>query len=527
MNKFLCLFFMLIFTFKVQGQTLPNFMKDLGIRISMIKSTTNPSLKMIFAGNYIYRTDTNLNTISSSRFQTPNSTGSWSAYAENGNVSAAILDYAYVTPWESIIGNIICLVDRTSGDTIKTIQQNGFRSYYLDFHKDTLILFNKSLYNDTTFYIKKISTTGQVYSNSIVSYKASSYGKFKIFCIGSSIFLYSINQINNTSIEVNFKRLDLSGNLIQSKAFNISFPVNNSSIDITSTIANNNTHIIQIRSNDNSVYNPYAYCIFASDTLGNKLWESSIIGKYSSRSNVIISKISDTTFMVYGCRPKDSVWSYFMHKFNFLNGVVTDSVVGKLVHKSKELTSYCFIPLLITKSNGFNLLISYRNSLEKYSQYPISLVTNFDFDNELLESRRFTIKLNGYWLDQIINAKLDDQNLITFIGDHRPSNVSNYSSYLATYDFNADYEYTYYTVGTNQSPVHNSIIVYPNPTKNKLFIESSTSYHLYSIYNSIGQKVQASKLIGDEINISELVNGVYVLCLDSEFQHVQVKFIKE
>jgi hypothetical protein len=81
--------------------------------------------------------------------------------------------------------------------------------------------------------------------------------------------------------------------------------------------------------------------------------------------------------------------------------------------------------------------------------------------------------------------------------------------------------------GVEESKKYSTINVFPNPSKNTLFIESNTSFLQYSIYNTIGQKVKSAKLNGNEINISELTSGIYTLSLDNLLQHIQVKFIKE
>ena len=231
-------------------------------------------------------------------------------------MSAVLLDYAYVTPWESTIGNVICLINRNTDDTIRTIRQSDLRSYYIDFYKDTLILFNKSVSNDDSYNLKKISKTGQVYSSTNTPYTANIIDRFRFFKHGNSIYLYSLSQFDSSTTTINIKRLDLSGNLIQSNIFNVSFPKKNGFIELSTIITEQNSHVILLRRSDNSVTAPLDYYLFASDTLGNKLWENSIDGKYSSRSSVALSKNSDSTYLTYGCKAKDSIWSYFIQKRN-------------------------------------------------------------------------------------------------------------------------------------------------------------------------------------------------------------------
>lgn len=513
-------------SFGVHAQSLPSFMKDIRIRTSLIKPSSDPTKKLVFSGKYIYKTDTNFNTLSNKYFSVPGNSASWGGYIENDSVSAVLLDYSYVTPSESTIGNVICLINRNTDDTIRTIRQSDLRSYYIDFYKDTLILFNKSVRNDNSYNLKKISKTGQVLSSTNTPYTANSIGRFRFFKHGNSIYLYSLSQFDSSTTTINVKRLDLSGNLIQSNIFNVSFPKKNGYIELSTIITEQNSHVILLRRSDNSVTAPLDYYLFASDTLGNKLWENSIDGKYSSRSNVALSKNSDSTYLTYGCKTKDSIWSYFIQKRNLFTGQLIDSVVGKLVHKTKELTSICNSSVLINNSSGFDLLISYRNVTDKYSQYPISLITKFSFDNQLNEMDRHTIRLNGYWLYGIFNVMYDNQNRITFMGEHSPSIAVGNKTYITTYEFKSDYEHTYYTVGIDQFNSNNFLGLYPNPAYNKLSIQSSFKVEKYCIYNLLGEK-QLEGNYADEIDVSTLSSGMYVIQIKNDTGYTNHKFIKE
>ena len=73
-----------------------------------------------------------------------------------------------------------------------------------------------------------------------------------------------------------------------------------------------------------------------------------------------------------------------------------------------------------------------------------------------------------------------------------------------------------------------AITVYPNPAKNTLFITKVKDGAKFSIYNSIGQLVKASTIFGNKIDVSSLINGVYVIDItDTGGEKAQIKFIKE
>ncbi len=72
------------------------------------------------------------------------------------------------------------------------------------------------------------------------------------------------------------------------------------------------------------------------------------------------------------------------------------------------------------------------------------------------------------------------------------------------------------------------IHVYPNPVKSTLFITKVKDGAKYNIYSSIGQLIQTGIVIGNKIDVSKLINGVFVIDItDTNGQAAQKKFIKE
>ena len=71
------------------------------------------------------------------------------------------------------------------------------------------------------------------------------------------------------------------------------------------------------------------------------------------------------------------------------------------------------------------------------------------------------------------------------------------------------------------------LIIYPNPASNKITIESNTIYNHFCIFNLYGQQILEGVLQNNEINISELSKGLFILKLANDKEYVQVKFIKE
>jgi subtilisin family serine protease len=77
----------------------------------------------------------------------------------------------------------------------------------------------------------------------------------------------------------------------------------------------------------------------------------------------------------------------------------------------------------------------------------------------------------------------------------------------------------------------NNFIVYPNPTSSKVFITSKEYVSTYEIYNALGQKVQEGNfnavLEQEELDLSALQNGMYILNLKADNLNKTIKVIKQ
>jgi hypothetical protein len=75
---------------------------------------------------------------------------------------------------------------------------------------------------------------------------------------------------------------------------------------------------------------------------------------------------------------------------------------------------------------------------------------------------------------------------------------------------------------------NNQIIVYPNPAKNTLFITKVKDGAKYKVYSAIGQLVQTGTILSNKIDVSRLINGIFVIDItDTNGESAQKKFIKE
>lgn len=89
----------------------------------------------------------------------------------------------------------------------------------------------------------------------------------------------------------------------------------------------------------------------------------------------------------------------------------------------------------------------------------------------------------------------------------------------------------YFFSETLSTPVHlneNDILLYPNPVKSVLNIQSSKKITNYKIYDIKGSKVQDSKLQNSEaVNVENLKSGIYLIYLESDELTAIHKFIKK
>lgn len=89
-----------------------------------------------------------------------------------------------------------------------------------------------------------------------------------------------------------------------------------------------------------------------------------------------------------------------------------------------------------------------------------------------------------------------------------------------------------YTVRISKKVVANpldqtEVMIYPNPVSSVLFVKNISKRAKYKIYNAAGQVLADGILLNSQINVSKLIQGVYVIDIDDNGKTVQKKFIKE
>jgi GEVED domain/Fibronectin type III domain/Secretion system C-terminal sorting domain len=96
----------------------------------------------------------------------------------------------------------------------------------------------------------------------------------------------------------------------------------------------------------------------------------------------------------------------------------------------------------------------------------------------------------------------------------------------------ADGEVEDYTVRISKLPVDNAvnqtdILIYPNPVSTILNVKNISKKANYKIYSASGQLISSGIILNNKIDVSRLINGLYVIDIDDVKGTAQKKFIKE
>ncbi|MBM7419269.1 MULTISPECIES: fibronectin type III domain-containing protein [Chryseobacterium] len=89
-----------------------------------------------------------------------------------------------------------------------------------------------------------------------------------------------------------------------------------------------------------------------------------------------------------------------------------------------------------------------------------------------------------------------------------------------------------YTVRVSKIPAVNTlnqtdILIYPNPVKSILNVSNISKKAKYKIYSAAGQIISSGIILNNKIDVSRLINGLYVIDIDDVQGTAQRKFIKE
>ena len=91
-----------------------------------------------------------------------------------------------------------------------------------------------------------------------------------------------------------------------------------------------------------------------------------------------------------------------------------------------------------------------------------------------------------------------------------------------------DYSVLVPTLSTNEtSLVKSTIQIYPNPTTDVLNITKVSSNAKFEIHNAVGQLVKNGSIDNNQVRVSELMKGTYLITIKDKDINETVKFIKK
>lgn len=85
----------------------------------------------------------------------------------------------------------------------------------------------------------------------------------------------------------------------------------------------------------------------------------------------------------------------------------------------------------------------------------------------------------------------------------------------------------YTPTAINDLDAADQLTVYPNPATSQLFIQSEGNIDAVEIYSISGQKVLDETNISEALDISPLLNGMYIVSATINGKPVQQKFTKK
>jgi hypothetical protein len=96
----------------------------------------------------------------------------------------------------------------------------------------------------------------------------------------------------------------------------------------------------------------------------------------------------------------------------------------------------------------------------------------------------------------------------------------------------ADGEVEDYTVRISKQTVPNlvdqtEILIYPNPVKTILYVKNISAKANYKIYSAEGRLLTTGIILNNEVNVSNLINGIYLIDIEDSKGSAMKKFIKE
>lgn len=202
-------------------------------------------------------------------------------------------------------------------------------------------------------------------------------------------------------------------------------------------------------------------------------------------------------------------------------------------HNQQEFLLYDF-----SLTEGDSILAESNGEYDLY--FNVTDVDTIDYNG--VERRKITLQFYNYawvtWIEGIGNIEglLMDWRSYTMTMDPMPNvrlRCYEHNEECLYFDFSFNesiYDcYTPLYTGLKENETQNNILLYPNPAKERLYINTSISIKQMTICNFLGQEIKNynTSQVQSSIDISELNKGIYFVKIYTEKVVHTTKIIKE
>ncbi|MCB4808424.1 T9SS type A sorting domain-containing protein [Tamlana sp. 62-3] len=333
------------------------------------------------------------------------------------------------------------------------------------------------------------------------------------------IFIPNSSSINNLKIKNSVFRSNYSnGYLLKMRTLNGGLLVENTKF-INNTIVNRGLVYVQSDSTNGYIFTRWANVLVADNDIN--LTALDIFRSDWNNGNTLDVVINNSTFVNndYNSTYGNSITasgngSVNLNVYNsiFWENIVNGAATTRDISNGAE-TNYDVVIA--------NTVANVSSNAGTNGSFSATNVTTLDpaTDNLNLDNEYKPTSASNYIVDQGDNTYYD----VALFGDL--DLAGNDRIFNSTIDLGA-FEYDSTLGITDVSLNTNSIKLYPNPVKDRMFVKSNEQIESVSIYNINGQLLKQSNNIENGIDVSVLPSGLYMIYIKTSNNAINQKFLK-
>ncbi|KJD36150.1 hypothetical protein PW52_05955 [Tamlana sedimentorum] len=333
------------------------------------------------------------------------------------------------------------------------------------------------------------------------------------------IFIPNSSSINNLKIKNSVFRSNYSnGYLLKMRTLNGGLLIENTKF-INNTIVNRGLVYVQSDSTNGYIFTRWANVLVADNDINVTALD--IYRSDWNNGNTLDVVINNSTFVNndYNSTYGNSITasgngSVNLNVYNsiFWENTVNGAAATRDISNGAE-TNYDVVIA--------NTVANLSSNAGTYGTFSATNVTTLDpaTDDLNLDSEYKPTSASNYIVDQGDNAYYD----VALFGDLDLSGntrIFNTTIDLGVYEYNSTLAVDDISLNTN------SVKLYPNPVKDRMFVKSNGQVESVSIYNINGQLLKQSNNIENDIDVSVLPSGLYMIHIKTSNNTINQKFLK-